>query len=528
MVWTVRTAETTAAGSDAGPAGPGRRWPSRLAAGGVIAALLLLGGAPRVSAEDVIVKLDGGRLRGEIVDEDRFNVTIRTSAGVYKIPRSEISKVIKEGDLGDEFKKRWKSVDKYDPDKLFELGQWCESKKLEKEAKQCYDAALKIDSYHRRTREALGFRRYRGKWVTEEDYKRLARGLVKYKGEWMTPAEREMREQGYVQDDSGKWMRPEDIMRKREWERERKEASRREQEAEEEKSGKRKVPEDLKRARKRPKEDSSWYDDNTKLGPFTSAPAYESRWYKIKTNVKKEYAKRYGKMMDQYFKRFTKVFKSFMPKGQIPKSEIHIYSSQQEFMGATGMSQYTGGFYSTGNRRVTAYHGKFGMNGNTRTVLAHEGTHQFEHLVLGGGSFGNAPIWIIEGLAVFFESAYFNGKEVEIALVPHDRLSNLKRGAQQGTLIPFEQLIRTPQAQFSGYHYAHAWGLIYYMLYGTDKKSERKKRVKAFSDLLFLAKKRKVQPEDTERVFGGREAFRKFEEEWKTWIVELPYDFDPR
>lgn len=490
-----------------------------------------------VSAQDVIVKADGGKLRGKILRETSSSVTIKTLGGTFTIAKSEISKVIREGGPAEEFKKRWKKVDKYDPDKLYKLGQWCDSKDLKKEAKQCYEAALKQDSYHRKTREAMGYKRYRGKWVTADEYNKLARGLVKHKGKWVTEREKSMLEQGFEKDESGGWLRPEDAMRKREWEQMARERKRREAEQKRaKKSGKKsgmnnggdKAGKDAKPARKRPQADQSWYDDNSSSGPFnTAAVEYESRHYKIKTNVKKEYAKKYGSMMDQYYKRFAKVFAPFMPKGAIPKSPIHIYSSQREFMSSTNMSQYTGGFYSTGNRRVTAYHGRFGMSGNTRTVLAHEGTHQFEHIVL-GGAFSNAPIWIIEGLAVFFESAYYNGKKVEIALVPRDRLANLKRGAASGTLISFHDLIRTSQAQFSAYHYAHAWGLIYYMLYGEKDKKIRKKRTKAFSDLLFLAKKRKVQPEDTENVFGGKDKFREFEESWKKWVVALPYDFDPR
>jgi len=514
----------------------------------LLSLLMLL---PRAGADDLIVRDNGARYRGKIIDELHDSWVIETSAGKYRIPKSEVVKIVREGDLAGEFKKRWKKVDKYDPDKLYLLGVWSKEKGLEAEAARCFAKVLKIDSFHRKTREALGFRRWHGKWVTQEDYNKLARGLVKHRGRWVTKEERDLLEQGYQKDDSGAWMRPEDVMRKREWEAEARERRRQEAERRKEAEAARKAKRAGGKAKpkapqakplgaprpaggpagapKRKEEDTGWYDDHSSTGSFATAPELSSRHYKIKTNIKGEYAKRYGKMLDQYFKRFSKVFSSFMPKGQIPQSPIYIYATQNEFMSATGMSRYTGGFYNTGTRRVTAYHGRFGSKGTTRTVIAHEGTHQFEHLVLGHG-FGNAPIWIIEGLAVFFESAYYDPdkKKVEIALVPYDRLSNLKRGASSNTLISFHDLIRTAQPQFTAYHYAHAWGLIYYMLYGTTDKKIRKKRLKAFTDLLFLAKKQKVQAEDTEKVFGGRAKFQKFEEDWRKWVVQLPYDFNPK
>ncbi|MFI4925915.1 MAG: Sua5 family C-terminal domain-containing protein, partial [Vicinamibacteria bacterium] len=138
--------------------------------------------------------------------------------------------------------------------------------------------------------------------------------------------------------------------------------------------------------------------------------------------------------------------------------------------------------------------------------------------------------WIIEGFAVFFESARWNGKDVDIGYVPRDRLDNLKRGIQANQYIPLPELIRTEHAAFGGYHYAHAWSVIYYMLYGGKTDKIRKHNQKIFSDLFFLAKTRlkPVTPDDVEALWGGKEKFAAWEEEWKKWVVELPYDFNPK
>ena len=50
-------------------------------------------------------------------------------------------------------------------------------------------------------------------------------------------------------------------------------------------------------------------------------------------------AKRYGDMMDRYFRRFVKVFKEFLPDGRYEKSEIHIYASKDEFIAATKVAK---------------------------------------------------------------------------------------------------------------------------------------------------------------------------------------------
>jgi hypothetical protein len=341
----------------------------------------------------------------------------------------------------------------------------------------------------------------------------------------VTPADKARLEQGYVRGPGGKWVKPGAVQP----------TSRRA-----ERPGAPPAGYSPRRgwaprpaappppAKKGKSEDTAWYYDNTKISEFTAAPTTESRHYKIKTNVKPEYAERYGKMMDRYYKRFIKVFKDFLPGGELPKGTIWIYASRAEFRRYERVGPTTGGFYQTGVRRVTAFHGPFGNSGHTREVLAHEGTHQFEDFVLQGRGFSNAPIWILEGLAVLFESAVYDGKEVNVGLVPRDRLASLKRGLAAGNLIPLDRLIRTPQPQFTAYHYAHAWSLIYMILYSSESKSVRKKTQKWFADLFMLSKTQRVTADDVIERCGGSEGFAELEARWKAFIRDLPYDYDPK
>ncbi|MCA8921939.1 MAG: DUF1570 domain-containing protein [Planctomycetes bacterium] len=505
---------------------------------GFVGAIALSGAWLATRAEaDVIHLAEGGKLKGDILREDAKEVVIRTATGERTISRFEIMKIVREQSAQDTLRARLKTLKgSRDPDAFYDLGQWAEKQGLPKGARHCYEEAIKVDAYHRGAHEALGHRYYQGRWYNDEDYQRAANGLVEWKGQWVTPQERELYEQGFVKDSSGLWVRPGEI--------DRREpvasvpASARKPKRSEPKAEPEPEPEPEPKARPRrpqpePKagegdnqEDREWYQDNFKTGEFASAPEIESRFYKIKTNVRPEYAKRYGEMMDQYYKRFVKVFKDYLPNGDLAKSTIWVYSSQQEFQAATGMGMGVGGFYNTGNKRVTGYHGLFGQNGTTRTVLAHEGTHQFEDIVL-QGSFGNCPIWILEGLAVFFESAYYDGDDIVIGLVPRDRLASLKRGLQDGTLIPLSDLIRTPQPQFTAYHYAHAWSLIYMVLYYGKNKTIRKRCQTWFSSLMMDSRKGPVTAEMVEERCGGADKFLELEEKWMDWLEDLPYDYDP-
>ena len=500
-----------------------------------------------ISARGDVIHLEGGgRVRGEIIRETDQEVIVKTDAGISVIPRDEIESIEVEVDPRQEYARRLKQLERSrNAERFAELGQWCVKQKLVDAGREAFTLALDRDPENEVARAGLGHRRYQGQWYSDEDYKQKVLGLVQYDGRWVTSAEADKLRQGFELNEKGEWFRRSDLERQQEFEDQARARVREQRRLRRESDGPGAAPEPKngekpsprpgagrfpqpgpRKAPGGPYEDMAWYDDHDGVA-WAQAHDFESRYYNIRSNVKLDYVKRYGRMMDQYHEKFRGVFKHFLPKGEIKRSPIWIYGSQQEFMGSEGMSRGVGGFYSTGNKRVTAYHGRFGTTGTTRTVLAHEGTHQFEDIVLQFG-FHNAPIWILEGLAVFFESSFYDGDKVTVGLVPYDRLASLKRGIASNSMIPLSELIRTPQASFSAYHYAHAWGLIYMMLYYSEDEKARKRNTKVFTDLFFMARTKRVSPEDVEAIFGGKEKFEEFEASWKDWIKDLPYDYDPR
>lgn len=512
----------------------------------LLAALLIVPWLTVSAIADVIYLEAGGRIEGQIVEETDAQVVVQTPSGARQvIARDEILRIDKAAVPAAEFERRFAAIAATDVDagqQFYELGKWAAGKGTRELASRAYRRAIEVDPDNRLAHEALGHRKHRGRWYDTDGYKKAVEGLVRWKDKWVTPSEREFYEAGFTKNDQGEWVRPEDLARQ--------EPVRPKKPTSIPKPEVKPIPEPGGKQTPKPEvkpevvEDTSWYDDHTTVGTWDDAlrKPVESKYYKIYSNIKPEYIARYAKMLDTYSSRgFQKVFdaKKNLPRG-FPKGDIYIHASQQAFMGATGMGQSVGGFYQPGQRKVVAYHGRFGSTGTTRTVIIHECTHQFEDYVL-PGKMWNAPVWIIEGFAVFFESArYVADKDtVIIGHVPRDRLANLKSGLRSNTLIPLADLIRTPQPAFTGYHYAHAWGLIYYMIYGGSEakrvrcthqggcKNQRRHNQRIFADLFFLARERRVTPEDLETLFGGREAFAKFEQAWKDWIGVIPYDFDP-
>jgi hypothetical protein len=188
---------------------------------------------------------------------------------------------------------------------------------------------------------------------------------------------------------------------------------------------------------------------------------------------------------------------------------VWLYGTQQEFMGATGHGQGTGGFYD--GQKIVAFHGKLGGL-TTQSVLFHEGTHQFQGLSMGQNMW-RAKIWLIEGLAVFFEASEAQGRRLAVGAIPRDRLAHVKRAIQSNSSVPLRDLIRMEQAQFGALHYAHAWSLIYFLVNGTQGGKRR------FVEYWERAKQGEEGVALFEELFDR--PIEEIEAAWKQYVLQL-------
>jgi hypothetical protein len=94
--------------------------------------------------------------------------------------------------------------------------------------------------------------------------------------------------------------------------------------------------------------------------------------------------------------------------------------------------------------------------------LRHECTHALLHAVL-----PEVPLWLDEGLAVYFE--------VPAQRRPFDNLhlESLRRSVRLGMVPPLEWLeSKADFAEITGAEYAYAWGWVHFMLHGSAEGHE--------------------------------------------------------
>jgi hypothetical protein len=153
-------------------------------------------------------------------------------------------------------------------------------------------------------------------------------------------------------------------------------------------------------------------------------------------------------------------------------------------------------------------------------VLRHEGTHQFVGHFIGH----NCPVWLNEGLAVFYEHGVFKEGRLDVGRVPARRIASLKEAIEKRNFIHLDRMLRMSNqdwlsAVHSGSHgaglqYDQAWSMVHFLAYGGGKKYQG-----PFLQYIYFVSRGRDSLTSWEKVFGANYA--NFEERWQEYILGL-------
>lgn len=399
----------------------------------LIVALAAILAAPRPALADRIVYRDGrvdeGRVVAETADEIELEFRKGSIIGVKKIKRSEIKEIIKEASVAERYDKEIAAAKSADA--LVDVAKraLAESPPFDKAAKKALEQAVKLDPEHAAARELLKHKKVDGKWLSEREWK-LKEGWKE------DPRTREL-------------VSPEDWKK-----RESAAADKKRADAEKATKG---YEEELKGT-------GEWF-------------VIETKNYLIRCNSTQAVAKRYADFMEKIYTEYDKVFKKYK-RHWSGKSTIYIFRSNEEFKIFAEEDRGIGGFYrpksenpnAYPDRIVAAFHGAFGT-GDTREVLAHECTHQMQHILCDGDerSFMVRPPWWMEGYACYFGDGFRFDKKGNLEIViPRMRLNSIQTYLKNDGFLkewPMSKFVRLHLMQYqmmAGLTYPYGWSLVYY------------------------------------------------------------------
>ncbi len=155
-----------------------------------------------------------------------------------------------------------------------------------------------------------------------------------------------------------------------------------------------------------------------------------------------------------------------------------------------------------------------------RHLMLHEGTHGFMFTLLSG----KAPPWYVEGMAEWFGTHHWDGKQLRTGVFPrsreevpyHGRIKVIKDAVRQGRGMPLEQVFRLgPGAHDEQEAYSWCWAAVSY-LGGHPAWRDRFRQLCRSQAADFQA--------GIEAAFAGD--WPRVSEGWQLFAVHLDYGYD--
>jgi len=162
------------------------------------------------------------------------------------------------------------------------------------------------------------------------------------------------------------------------------------------------------------------------------------------------------------------------------------------------------------------------------STLAHETTHQ---LCFNAGLMGqkaDLPIWLVEGMAMYFEESY-DPKQTNIGVANKGRVRDYRYSRAAGLLLPLETVIqmrtyRSSSAAAAMADYAQFWSLAFFM-YKTrpEQMAQYMNTVATYADEEEVPAAKRIG--DFKKAFGND--LKLLEREWRTFMRAVEKGKDP-
>ncbi len=186
--------------------------------------------------------------------------------------------------------------------------------------------------------------------------------------------------------------------------------------------------------------------------------AYPTRYYTIHTDLDedtvREVSLRLTRMAEEYQTRtqaFTGKIHSRLP--------FYLFRDPADYRAAGGPPGSAGVY--TGDRLMAV--ARSGASANPWSIIQHEGWHQFVDAVIGG----DIPVWVNEGMAVYFQVAVFTGDGFLTGVIPQHRLARVRRRLKAGRFQPLSQMMTLKRGpwnrQMSSVNYDQAWSMVHFL-----------------------------------------------------------------
>lgn len=213
--------------------------------------------------------------------------------------------------------------------------------------------------------------------------------------------------------------------------------------------------------------------------PTASEPyTLNSKHYEIVTDMRPREIRDIVNHMDATYESFEHLFSSFRTRNA-KATRLYLWSDRAAYvrhgdsLGAD-LRASGGVFFRAGGEAGVSTWVRDQPKQWLREVLQHEGFHQFAHLRFGD----TLPIWMNEGLAVYYQHARMVRGRLLLGTTPRDKIEMLRTGFDSGEAFTFEEMITLTNPEWwrvlnnepdrAGLMYAQSWAIAHFLIHADN------------------------------------------------------------
>ncbi|MCC9600015.1 DUF1570 domain-containing protein [Stieleria sp. JC731] len=249
---------------------------------------------------------------------------------------------------------------------------------------------------------------------------------------------------------------------------------------------------------------------------------YRTAHYLIAHNSNETYVKQVGLLFEQLYKGFYAYWRNQrwrLPEPEFPLVAL-VFADHQDFLKHASVevgdtANVVIGYYHLSSNRMTTFNVP-NLNRNVSTII-HEATHQLAYNCGLQTRFADNPMWVSEGLALFFEAPDYKsaskwrgaGRVNQVNLQRWKDYARSRKNDSLVSLISSDDRFRAADSATDAY--AECWALTYYLL-----KTHREEYVE------YLKQLSSGKPM---RQSSARDRIEMFEEAFGDSVANIDEDF---
>jgi hypothetical protein len=254
-------------------------------------------------------------------------------------------------------------------------------------------------------------------------------------------------------------------------------------------------------------------------------PVYQSRYYRVHTDLDREFAGDLSRRMDAMYEEYQRRLAGFSASRSAPAMEVYLFQRRADYLRFTGERwKNSGGVYMSGRNLLAAFLEGQGRDALRRT-LQHEAFHQFAQQAISPV----IPIWLNEGMAQVFEEGIWTGEEFLIGQVPPRRLRQLQDDLRNKRLLPFAEILSMTPDKWSvalgaddhadgATQYNQSWAMVHFLVHAKDAGGRERYRARLIR-MLELIHEGKNGEDALKKSFSDN--IKGFQDRFAEWATAL-------